>query len=130
MEQIGKNPIRNGSDSDLGFCYIFCFCYHVFYLKFSVWALWTFHCVKSVLIRSYSGPHFFSSISPYSVRMRENEDQNNSKYQHFSRSVSVSDISWIMGIPDVSCCSNKMSIMIKNIRIDPWSSDRTANSMT
>ena len=29
------------------------------------------HCVKSVVIRSYSGP--------YSVRMRENTDQNNSE---------------------------------------------------
>ena len=42
----------------------------------------TFHkrnlCVKSVRIRSYSGP--------YSVKMRENTDQNNSKYGHFSRS--------------------------------------------
>ena len=34
------------------------------------------HCVKSVRIRSYSGP--------YSVRMRENTDQNNSEYGHFS----------------------------------------------
>ena len=31
-----------------------------------------YHCVKSVRIQSYSGP--------YSVRMRENTDQNNSKY--------------------------------------------------
>ena len=50
--------------------------------------------VKSVHIWSYSGPHFpapaFSrirtefgkirSISPYSARMRENADQNNSEY--------------------------------------------------
>ena len=28
------------------------------------------------------------NISPYSVRMRENADQNNSKYGHFSRSAS------------------------------------------
>ena len=28
-------------------------------------------------------------ISPYSVQMRENADQNNSKYGHFSRSVEV-----------------------------------------
>ena len=50
----------------------------------STWISHTeFHCVKRVRIRSYSGPHFsriFShldwiqrdSISPYSVRMREN----------------------------------------------------------
>ena len=36
------------------------------------------HCVKSIRIPSYSGP--------YSVRMRENTDQNNSKYEHFLRS--------------------------------------------
>ena len=33
------------------------------------------HCVKSVLVRSYS------------VRMRENADQNNAEYGHFSRSI-------------------------------------------
>ena len=51
------------------------------------------HCVKSVRIRSYSGPHFPAfglniRISPHSVRMRENVDQNNSEYGHFSRSES------------------------------------------
>ena len=35
-------------------------------------------CVKSVRIRSYSGS--------YSVRMRENTDQNNSEYGHLLRS--------------------------------------------
>ena len=55
------------------------------------------HCVKSVRILSYSGPHFPAfglnterysvlRISPYSVRMRENAPQNNSKYGHFLRS--------------------------------------------
>ena len=57
------------------------------------------YCVKSVRIRSYCGPHF-SRIFPYldwmwvSLRiqseygkMRENTDQNNSKYGHFLRSV-------------------------------------------
>ena len=39
------------------------------------------HCVKSVRMRSYSGP--------YSVRMRENTDQNNSEYGHFSRSAGL-----------------------------------------
>ena len=34
------------------------------------------HCVKSVRIRSFYGL--------YSVRMRENTDQENSKYKHFS----------------------------------------------
>ena len=36
------------------------------------------HCVKNVRILSFSGP--------YSVRMRENTDQENSEYGHFSRS--------------------------------------------
>ena len=36
------------------------------------------HCTKSVHIRSYSGP--------YSVRMRENTDHNNTEYEHFSGS--------------------------------------------
>ena len=39
------------------------------------------HCVKSVRIRSYS--------DPYSVRMRENTDHNNSEYGHFLRSVKL-----------------------------------------
>ena len=51
--------------------------------------------MNSVHIQSYSGPHFsrirteyveIRSISPYSVRMRENADQNNSEYSHFLRS--------------------------------------------
>ena len=50
------------------------------------------HCVKSVRIRSSPGLHFSAfglnteNISPYSVRMRENADQNNSLYGYFSRS--------------------------------------------
>ena len=35
-------------------------------------------CMKSVLIQSYSGP--------YSARMQQNTDQNNSEYGHFLRS--------------------------------------------
>ena len=41
---------------------------------------YTFYWVKSVPIRSYSGP--------YSVRIGENTDQNNFEYGHFSRTVS------------------------------------------
>ena len=47
------------------------------------------HCVKSVRIWSCSGPYFLAfgfRISPYSVRMRENKDQNNSENGHFLRS--------------------------------------------
>ena len=55
-------------------------------------------CVKSALIRSYSGQHFpafglnterILRISPDLVRMRQNADQNNSEYGHFLRSVIV-----------------------------------------
>ena len=55
------------------------------------------HCVISVLIQIYSGLCFFFRIcteygemlriSPYSVRLQENADQNNSVYRHFLRSV-------------------------------------------
>ena len=48
------------------------------------------HCVKSVRIRSYSSPYFPSfglnterSVSPHSVRMQRNTDQNNSEYGHY-----------------------------------------------
>ena len=48
------------------------------------------HCPKSVRIRSFSGPYFSAlSISSYSVRIRENKDQKNSEYGHFSRSVFI-----------------------------------------
>ena len=41
------------------------------------------HCVKSVRIRSYSGP--------YSVRMRENTDQIDSEYGEFLGSDRIND---------------------------------------
>ena len=34
-----------------------------------------YHCLKSVQIRSFSGPHFLRSKSPYSARIQENTDQ-------------------------------------------------------
>ena len=43
--------------------------------------------VKSVCIWSYSGP--------YLVLMRENTEQNNSKYEHFLRSVSYKLITFL-----------------------------------
>ena len=54
------------------------------------------HCVKSVQIRNFFYSVFSRiwteygevlRISPYSVRMRENTDQKNSVFGHFSRSV-------------------------------------------
>ena len=49
------------------------------------------HCLKGIRIWSYSGPYFPTFglnmetyfVSQYSVRMRENTDQNNSEYGHF-----------------------------------------------
>ena len=51
------------------------------------------HCVKSVQIRSFFWSVFsriWTIISPYSVRMRENTDQKNSVFGHFSGSVCTS----------------------------------------
>ena len=55
-----------------------------------------FHCVKGVLIRSFSGLYFLAfglntercgvSLS-YSVQIWKNTDQKNSEYGHFPRSV-------------------------------------------
>ena len=54
-----------------------------------MWLLDEVHCVKSVRIQSYSGPHF----PP--VRMREKTDQSNSEYGHFLRSGSApKDQNW------------------------------------
>ena len=43
------------------------------------------HCVKSVRVQIYS-VHIIRSISPDSVLMQENTDQNKCEYGHFSRS--------------------------------------------
>ena len=64
------------------------------------------HCVKSVRNRSYSGP----SISPYSIRMRENTDQNNSEYGHFLRSMILPAILFYLEI--YSKFSNKILINV------------------
>ena len=49
-------------------------------------SVYNYHCVKSDRICSFSGAYFLR-IPSYSVRMRENTDQKNSEYGHFSRSV-------------------------------------------
>ena len=51
------------------------------------WMLQISNYVKSVCIWSYSGP--------YLVLMRENTEQNNSKYEHFLRSVSYKLITFL-----------------------------------
>ena len=45
--------------------------------------------MKTVRIRSFSGPYFpaFGMNSEFSVRMQENMDQKKPEYAHFSRSV-------------------------------------------
>ena len=63
-----------------------------FCLQISVVA--NLHFVKSVRILRFIGPYFpeygeIFRISPYSVRMRENADQENSEYEHFSRSAAL-----------------------------------------
>ena len=78
-----------------------------------------YHYVKSVRIRSYSGPYFpaFGLITErYSVRMWENVEQNNSEYGHFTQGMSLNEMrftskSWrkvLMGVCNVSLIiSNK-----------------------
>ena len=57
--------------------------------------IWLNHCVKSVRVRSFSGPYFhafgmnseiYGVKPPNSVQMRENKDQKNSEYGLFSPS--------------------------------------------
>ena len=50
---------------------------------------WIINCVKKVRIRSFPGPYFPAfglNTERYSVWLRENMDQKNSKYGHLSRS--------------------------------------------
>ena len=49
--------------------------------------------MESVRIWSFSGRK-----SLYSVQMRENTDQKNSEYVHFSRSEYVSEVLWLSAI--------------------------------
>ena len=60
------------------------------------------HCVKSLRILSFSGPHFpaFALNTEicrenliYLVRMQGNKDQKNSKYRHFSRTEGLQNTS-------------------------------------
>ena len=76
--------------------WFYSYCWNCLYF----WNYW--HCLKSVRIRSLSGSYFATtrSISLYSVRIQENGDQKNSKYGHFSRS--VSHITEIIGISDIA----------------------------
>ena len=93
------------------------------------------HCVKSVRIRSYSGPHFshifphldwirrgasyLSVLSPNSGKRRKNTDQNNSKYWHFLCSATAANntCQWLQRIFSWCHFSTTFWIFIKNITI-------------
>ena len=82
------------------------------------------HCLKSVPFWSYSGPYFptfglnteryrvslriqsgcgkIRSISPYSVRMGENTDQNNSEYGHFLHSGNLLKIAFFRNLVNIT----------------------------
>ena len=80
-----------------------------------------YYCVKSARIRSFSGPYFpafglNTGISQYSVRMRENTDQKNSEYGHFSRSVQFCTyecISRLLGKVLLYCVISKIGTVWK-----------------
>ena len=76
-----------------------------YFLKYSIDS----YCVKSDRIRNYSGPYF-----------RENKDQNNSEYGHFSRSEQ-----WV-GIRVVCYLKREPSIFTKNI-VNFYMTDTLAN---
>ena len=82
------------------------------------------HRVKSAHIRSYSGPHFsliwteqgkILRISPYSVGMWENADQNNSEYGHFLRSDGIQMLN--VNYPKIFCFEQ----MLRSEYVNYWS---------
>ena len=56
-------------------------------------------------------------ISPYSVRMRENADQKNSEYVHFSRSVSKQQMTGAVLMANYLLKVSKKDTRIKSIKI-------------
>ena len=48
---------------------------------------WKVSVFGVILVRIFLYSGWIRGISPYSVRMKENADQNNSEYGHFLRSV-------------------------------------------
>ena len=61
----------------------------------------TQHCAKSVRIRSFSGP--------YSVPMRDNTDQKNSEYGHFSCSAEVAPFYGLVQAPAIGRSEDQSS---------------------
>ena len=80
-----------------------------------LWPNSTTHCVKSV--------GEIRSISPYSVWMQKNAEQNNSEYRHFLRTfLTITDYltqntmfsTWIRRISIIKYINNTFSIKFKN----------------
>ena len=80
---------------------------NVTFASFSSFTAWKVSVYENILVRIFLHSDWrrrdteylsvFSpnaSVSPYSVRMRENADQNNSKYGHFLRSAFFKKISF------------------------------------
>ena len=65
------------------------------------------------LVRIFPHSDWILCISPYSIRMRENTDQNNSEYEHFLRSVvnsfALQIVLWF--------CTNWMLFISKKLRL-------------
>ena len=75
---VTPSSFQEGICSDLVFSRVLCFFKQAPRVIITAWKVSVFGVI---LVRIF--PH----ISMYSVRMRENVDQNNSKYGHFLRSV-------------------------------------------
>ena len=62
-----------------------------------------YRCLKSVRIRSYSGPCFPAfGLNAERYGVMRDTDQNNSEYAHFSRSVSIMDSHIVLsGLADI-----------------------------
>ena len=83
------------------------------YIHFQEQALLKKCPICSFLVRNF--PHF-SSESPYLVRMRENMDQKNSEYRHFSRIVQFSIIFYLSQISKAML----VIIVLNIVPIDGW----------
>ena len=68
----------------------------------------SYRCVKSVCIRSHSGPCFPAfGLNTERYGVMRDEDQNNSEYAHFSRSVSIMDSHIVFsGLADIKRSPN------------------------
>ena len=74
------------NDNELDKCQNSGHTYLIFSLTGETMKILGFHCVKSVRIRSYSGPNF-PTFEFSRIRIFPHSDQNNSEYGYFLRSV-------------------------------------------